>query len=122
MASFKYAATCMFGLERFLGEEIDALGCKRTETIDGRVYFEGDENSLADANIRLRFAERVFINMGSFQAESFEELFEGTKALPWEMFVGKNDAFHPDPYAHCTCHFLYQTGDSEPFSRCLPVF
>ena len=86
-------ATCLFGLEKLLGEEIDELGCKRTETIDGRVYFEGDENSLADANIRLRFAERVFINMGSFQAESFEELFEGTKALPWEMFVGKNDAF-----------------------------
>ncbi len=76
-----------------MGEVIDELGCKRTQTIDGRVYFEGDENSLADANIRLRFAERVFINMGSFQAESFEELFEGTKALPWEMFVGKNDAF-----------------------------
>ena len=86
-------ATCLFGLEKLLGEEIDELGCKRTETIDGGVYFEGDENSLADANIRLRFAERVFINMGSFQAESFEELFEGTKALPWEMFVGKNDAF-----------------------------
>lgn len=86
-------ATCLFGLEKLLGEEIDELGCKRTQTIDGRVYFEGDENSLADANIRLRFAERVFINMGSFQAESFEELFEGTKALPWEMFVGKNDAF-----------------------------
>lgn len=86
-------ATCLFGLEKLLGEEIDELGCKRLETIDGRVYFEGDENSLADANIRLRFAERVFINMGSFQAESFEELFEGTKALPWEIFVGKNDAF-----------------------------
>ncbi len=86
-------ATCLFGLERLLGEEIDNLGCKRLETIDGRIYFEGDENSLADANIRLRFAERVFINMGSFSAESFEELFEGTKALPWEMFVGKNDAF-----------------------------
>lgn len=86
-------ATCLFGLEKLLGEEIDELGCTRTETIDGRVYFEGDENSVADANIRLRFAERVFINMGSFSAESFEELFEGTKALPWESFIGKNDAF-----------------------------
>lgn len=86
-------ATCLFGLEKLLGEEIDNLGCTRTETIDGRVYFEGDENSLADANIRLRFAERIFINMGSFSAESFEELFEGVKALPWERFVGKNDAF-----------------------------
>ena len=89
----KLVATCLFGLEKLLGEEIDDLGCKRVETIDGRIYFEGDENSLADANIRLRFAERVFIDMGSFSAESFEELFEGTKALPWERFIGKNDAF-----------------------------
>lgn len=89
----QFVATCLFGLEKLLGEEIDDLGCTRTETIDGRVYFEGDENSLADANIRLRFAERVFIDMGSFQAESFEELFEGVRSLPWERFVGVNDAF-----------------------------
>ena len=86
-------ATCLFGLEKQLGEEIDALGAKRTETIDGRIYFEGDESILANANIRLRFAERVFINMGSFNAYSFEELFEGTKALPWEMLIGEDDAF-----------------------------
>ena len=61
-------ATCLFGLEKLLGEEIDELGCKRLETIDGRVYFEGDENTVADANIRLRFAERVMIKMGSFYA------------------------------------------------------
>ena len=86
-------ATCLFGLERLLGEEIDELGCKRTETIDGRVYFEGDENTVADANIRLRFAERVMIKMGSFTAYSFEELFEGVRELPWERFIGANDAF-----------------------------
>ena len=86
-------ATCLFGLEKLLGEEIDELGCKRLETIDGRVYFEGDENTIADANIRLRFAERVLIKMGSFHAESFEELFEGTKSLPWEKFIGAASAF-----------------------------
>ena len=86
-------ATCLFGLERLLGEEIDELGCKRTETIDGRVYFEGDENTVADANIRLRFAERVMIKMGSFTAYSFEELFEGVRELPWERFIGAKDAF-----------------------------
>ena len=86
-------ATCLFGLERLLGEEIDELGCKRTDTIDGRVYFEGDENTVADANIRLRFAERVMIKMGSFTAYSFEELFEGVRELPWERFIGANDAF-----------------------------
>ena len=57
-------ATCLFGLERLLGEEIDALGYKRLDTMDGRVTFEGDERAVAVANIRLRFAERVFIKLG----------------------------------------------------------
>ena len=86
-------ATCLFGLEKLLGEELDKLGARRTETIDGRIYFEGDEHILASANINLRFAERVFINMGSFDADSFESLFEGTRALEWEKFIGENDAF-----------------------------
>ena len=86
-------ATCLFGLEKLLGEEIDALGYKRLDTMDGRITFEGDERAIAVANIRLRFAERVFIKIGSFTAESFEELFEGTKALPWENFIGEEDAF-----------------------------
>lgn len=86
-------ATCLFGLEKQLGEELDGIGAKRTETIDGRIYFEGDENTLADANVNLRLAERIFIDMGSFSAESFEELFEGTRALPWEEFIGEDDAF-----------------------------
>ncbi len=86
-------ATCLFGLERLLGEEIDALGCKRIETMDGRVTFLGDEKALAAANIRLRCAERVFVKLGSFHAYSFEGLFEGVRALPWEMWIGKDDAF-----------------------------
>ncbi len=86
-------ATCLFGLERLLGEEIDRLGCKRLETMDGRVTFEGDEHDLAAANIKLRCAERVFIRVGSFHAYSFDDLFEGTRALPWEEWIGKNDAF-----------------------------
>ena len=86
-------ATCLFGLEKMLGEEIDALGCRRIETMDGRITFEGDERALAAANIRLRCAERVYIRMGSFAATSFEELFEGVRALPWEEWIGKDDAF-----------------------------
>ncbi len=86
-------ATCLFGLERLLGEEIEALGYERISTIDGRVTFLGDEEAVALANISLRFAERVFIKLGSFRATSFEELFEGTRALPWQEFIGKDDAF-----------------------------
>lgn len=86
-------ATCLFGLERLLGEEIDALGYERISTIDGRVTFAGDEEAVALSNIFLRYAERVFIKLGSFRAESFEELFEGVRQLNWSDYIGKNDAF-----------------------------
>ena len=88
-----YVATCLFGLEKPLGEELDALGLARTETMDGRVFFEGDESALARANIGLRCAERVLLLVGRFPAESFDALFEGTKALPWEDWIGRTDAF-----------------------------
>ena len=91
--NFELVATCLFGLEKLLGEEIDALGYKRVETIDGRITFLGDVRAVFVCNLRLRFAERVFIKIGSFPARSFEDLFEGTKSLPWENFIGKDDAF-----------------------------
>ncbi len=90
---FQLVATCLFGLEHLLGEEIDALGYERISTIDGRVTFAGDGEAVALSNIFLRYAERVYIKLGSFRAESFEELFEGTRALPWSDFIGRDDAF-----------------------------
>lgn len=89
----KLAATCLFGLEKLLGEEIDALGLKRLETIDGRVLFEGEEKDIPRVNIGLRCAERVFILMGDWTAPTFDALYEGTRALPWEEWIGKRDAF-----------------------------
>ena len=87
------AATCLFGLEKQLGEEIDALGLKRVETIDGRVLFEGKEKDIPRVNINLRLAERVFIVLGRFHAESFTELFDGTNAIRWEDWIGRLDQF-----------------------------
>lgn len=89
----RLVATCLFGLERLLGEEIEALGYERISTIDGRITFLGDEEAVALSNIFLRYAERVFISLGSFRAETFDMLFEGVRALPWENFIGKSDAF-----------------------------
>lgn len=86
-------ATCLFGLEGLLGEEIEDLGYKRIETIDGRVTFEAPAEAIAECNIRLRTAERVLIKLGSFKALSFDDLFEGTRSLPWGDHIGKNDAF-----------------------------
>lgn len=86
-------ATCMFGLEKLVGEEIDALGLRRLDTMDGRVTFEGEETDIPRANIHLRCAERVFVRLGVFPARTFTELFDGTKALPWEEWIGREDAF-----------------------------
>ena len=86
-------ATCLFGLEKLLGEEIEELGYEKTSTIDGRVTFIADEEGVALSNIFLRFAERIYIKLGSFRAETFDELFEGTRGLPWADFIGANDAF-----------------------------
>ena len=86
-------ATCLFGLEHLLGEEIEALGYQKVSTINGRVTFIGDEQAVALSNVFLRYAERVLIKVGSFNATTFDELFEGTRALPWSSFIGRNDAF-----------------------------
>lgn len=91
--TYEYVATCLFGLEALLGEEIDNLGYTRVETIDGRVTFRGDMAAIARCNINLRFAERLYIKLGSFKAATFAELFDGTNALPWEEWIGKDDCF-----------------------------
>ena len=91
--TYRLQATCLFGLEGILGREIDKLGYKRIETIDGRVTFEGPEDAVARSNLWLRTAERVFIVAGRFHAETFDDLFEGTKALPWSDYIGPEDAF-----------------------------
>lgn len=91
--NLNFCAVCLFGLESLLGEELDAMGCKRTETIDGRVFFTAPAEFVARVNIRSRYAERIYIVLGSFQAETFDALFRGTRALPWEEFIGRDDRF-----------------------------
>ncbi len=90
---YTYVATCLFGLEKFVGEEIDALGYKRISTIDGRVTFTGDLSAVARCNLWLSTAERVYLVMGDFDAYTFTELFDHVKKLPWENWIGKDDAF-----------------------------
>ena len=92
-AEFNYVATCLFGLERLVGEEIDALGYTRRETIDGRVYFRGGPDAVARCNINFRYAERLYIELASFNAESFTGLFDNVIQIPWELIIGKDDAF-----------------------------
>ena len=93
MRKFELIAPCHFGLEAVLKREIDRLGYDITEVADGRVTFQGDEEALCRANLFLRTAERILIKIGSFHAESFEDLFQGTKALPWEDYIPKDGKF-----------------------------
>ncbi|MCR4673104.1 MAG: class I SAM-dependent RNA methyltransferase [Lachnospiraceae bacterium] len=84
---FEYTVPCHFGTESVLKREISGLGYEIAGTGDGRVNFRGGPEAAARANIFLRSAERVLLLAGRFKAESFDELFEGTKAIPWEEFL-----------------------------------
>ena len=87
-------APCHFGMEAVLKKEIYDLGYEITRVSDGRVYFEGDSEAIAYANVFLRTAERILINVGEFKAETFEELFQGTKSLEWERFITEDAKFN----------------------------
>ena len=87
MRRFELIAPCHFGMEAVLKKEIIDLGYDITEVADGRITFYGDEEALCRANVFLRTAERILIKIGSFHAETYEELFQGTKALPWEDYI-----------------------------------
>ena len=93
MRRFELIAPCHFGMESVLKREIDDLGYDITEVSDGRVTFFGDEEALCRANVFLRSAERILIKIGSFHAETYEELFQGTKDLPWEDYIPADGKF-----------------------------
>lgn len=93
MKKIEIVAPCHFGLEAVLKKEIIDLGYNITQVEDGRVTFEGDEEAVCRANVFLRTAERVMIKVGKFKAYTFDELFEGTKALEWENYIPVNGKF-----------------------------
>ncbi len=87
-------APCHFGMEAVLKKEIFDLGYDVTKVVDGRVYFEGDIEAICYSNVFLRTAERILINVGEFKAETFEELFQGTKAIEWERYIPEDAKFN----------------------------
>ena len=93
MANVEFCAPCLFGIEGILGDELRRMGAENVRPENGRVLFAGDMELLARANIGSRYAERIQIHLGSFPARSFEELFQGVKALPWEVWIGQKNAF-----------------------------
>ncbi|WP_072524637.1 THUMP domain-containing class I SAM-dependent RNA methyltransferase [Clostridium sp. Marseille-P3244] len=93
MDRMEWIAPCHFGLEAVLKREIQKLGYEIVQVEDGRVTFTGGIEAVCRANIFLRTAERILLKVGSFRATTFEELFEGTKSIPWEEYVPEDGRF-----------------------------
>ena len=90
---YELIAPCHFGMEAVLKREILDLGYEISQVEDGKVTFLGDDEAICRANIFLRSAERVLLKAASFQAVTYEELFQGTKAVPWEEYIPKDGKF-----------------------------
>ena len=87
MEKFELIAPCHFGLEVVMKREILDLGYEVSQVEDGRVTFIGDAEAVCRANIFLRTTERILLKVGSFKAETFEELFQGTRVIPWDCLL-----------------------------------
>ena len=111
MSNLEYCVPCLFGLEGPVGDELRRMGITDVRPENGRVKFSGDLSALAAANIRLRCGERVLIELGSFPANSFDQLFEGVKKLPWERFIPANGRFPVK--GHCLNSKLFSVPDCQ---------
>jgi len=92
MGEYQLIATAAMGLESLVAKEVRALGYE-CEVDNGKVSFKGDEYAIARSNLWLRTAARVKLKVGEFKAYTFDELFEKTKALPWELYLPEDAAF-----------------------------
>ena len=93
MNTITLIATSTFGLEKMVKNEVEALGFQQVKVSEGRIEFEATIEDIPRCNLWLRCADRVLLKMGEFKALSFEELFEGTKALPWENWITEDGEF-----------------------------
>ncbi len=93
MSKIQLIATSAFGIEAVVGRELKKLGYEDQMVENGRVTFFGDESAICRSNLWLRTADRVLVKVGEFKAQSFEELFENTKALPWEQWIPEDAEF-----------------------------
>ena len=96
---FKLCVPCLLGLEAPIADELKRLGMANVASENGRVYFTGDESAVACANVNLRVGERVLVELGRFNAVTFEELFQGVKAIRWEDIIPRDGAFPVKGYS-----------------------
>ncbi len=93
------AVPCLFGLEGLVGDELRRMNMEQVRVEDRRVFFEGDFAAMAKANVCLRMGERVMILLARFPVKSFEDLYQGVKAIPLERFIPKDGAFPVKGYS-----------------------
>ena len=99
MDKFTFAVPCLFGLEGLVGEELRRMKLDDVRVEDRRAFFTGGFDAMAKANLRLRMGERVMILLGRFTAKTFEELYQGVKALPLEEVIPKDGQFPVKGYS-----------------------
>ncbi len=109
--SFTFSVPCLFGLEGLVGDELRRLELRGVRVENGRVLFDGGFDALAAANLRLRMGERVLLRLGDFPARSFEELFQGVRALPLEELIPKDGRFPVK--GHCLNSQLHSVPDCQ---------
>lgn len=93
MEQYTFSVPTVFGLEGLCADELRRLELGNVRAENGRELFESGPEGLARANLNLRTGERVLLRVGRFPAETFDELFEGARALPWEQFIPRDGAF-----------------------------
>lgn len=99
MNKYDLCVPCLLGLEGPIADELKRMKLEGVRSENGRVYFSGDDFAIAKANTCLRIGERVLIEIGRFEARTFDELFEKTKALPWEKLIPADAAFPVKGYS-----------------------
>ena len=111
MENLTFSIPCLFGLESLVGDELKRLQMASVSVENGRVLFTGGISDIARANIRIRTGERVLLRLGRFPAASFEDLFQGVKALPLEDFIPRDGSFPVK--GHCLNSALHSVPDCQ---------
>ena len=93
MENLQFTVPCLFGLEGLAGDELRRMQMENVQVENGKVYFTGDERAMAKANVCLRTGERVLLRLATFEARSFEALFQGVLRTPLERFIPKDGKF-----------------------------
>lgn len=115
MQDVRFVATSTFGLEKIVKQEIMRLGYSVLTTENGSITFNAPLEAVAKLNLNLRCAERLYLEVGQFEAFSFEDLFQGIKAIPWDLYLEEDSIFPVN--AKSIKSTLYSLSDIQAISK-----